>query len=121
MTTQSYVCTDPEIIAIRDQFSALIQQHDLPVFDFNVKAEIPARSILLKACERLDIILSAFIDGSDKAASNAFCALVSSYANKIDYSLAYYHRMLPPRSLAYRPLQYRIAWYAELSKNTAVT
>jgi hypothetical protein len=121
MTTLSYVCTDPEVVAIREKFAALIQQHDLPVFDFNVKAEIPARSILLKACESLDNILRAFIDGSDKTASNAFCALVSSYANKIDYSLSYYHRMLPPRFLAYRPLQFRIAWYAEQSKNTPAT
>lgn len=121
MTLQLYVCTDPEIVALREKMAALVKLHDLPVFDFNVKAQIPARSILLKACESLNIILSELIDGKDTAASNPFCSMVSSYANKIDYSLSYYHRMLPPISVAYRPLQFRIAWYAEQSKNTAVT
>ncbi|EEE2139462.1 hypothetical protein CG654_005351, partial [Salmonella enterica subsp. enterica serovar Beaudesert] len=118
MTIQSYVCTDPEIIALRKKMAALAKKHNLPIFDFNVKAQIPARSILLKACESLDIILSEFIDGTDTTASNAFCAMVSSYANKIDHSLSYYHRMSPPLSVAYRPLQFRIAWYAEQSKKS---
>lgn len=121
MTIQSYVCTDPEIIALRKKMAALAKKHNLPIFDFNVKAQIPARSILLKACESLDIILSEFIDGTDTTASNAFCAMVSSYANKIDHSLSYYHRMSPPLSVAYRPLQFRIAWYAEQSKESALT
>ncbi|AXC88494.1 hypothetical protein PZE02_003433 [Salmonella enterica subsp. enterica serovar Vitkin] len=121
MTIQSYVCTDPEIIALRKKMAALAKKHNLPIFDFNVKAQIPARSILLKACESLDIILSEFIDGTDTTASNAFCAMVSSYANKIDHSLSYYHRMSPPLSVAYRPLQFRIAWYAEQSKKSALT
>ncbi|EAW4453985.1 hypothetical protein FE103_21435 [Salmonella enterica] len=121
MTIQSYVCTDPEIIALRKKMAALAKKHNLPIFDFNVKAQIPARSILLKACESLDIILSEFIDGTDTTASNAFCAMVSSYANKIDHSLSYYHRMSPPLSVAYRPLQFRIAWYAEQSKKLALT
>ena len=121
MTIQPYLCTDPEIIALREKMAALVKTHDLPVFDFNVKAQIPARSVLLKACENLDIILSTFIDGTDTTASNAFCAMVSSYANKIDYSLSYYHRMSPPLTVVYRPLQFRIAWYAEYSKNSAVT
>ncbi|EBX5571762.1 hypothetical protein DSN37_17085 [Salmonella enterica subsp. enterica serovar Kuessel] len=121
MTIQSYVCTDPEIIALRKKMAALAKKHNLPIFDFNVKAQIPERSILLKACESLDIILSEFIDGTDTTASNAFCAMVSSYANKIDHSLSYYHRMSPPLSVAYRPLQFRIAWYAEQSKKLALT
>lgn len=121
MTIQSYVCTDPEIIALRKKMAALAKKHNLPIFDFNVKAQIPARSILLKACESLDIILSEFIDGTDTTVSNAFCAMVSSYANKIDHSLSYYHRMSPPLSVAYRPLQFRIAWYAEQSKKLALT
>ncbi|HCB4994406.1 TPA: hypothetical protein M0F79_004442 [Salmonella enterica subsp. enterica serovar Bredeney] len=121
MTIQSYVCTDPEIIALRKKMAAFAKKHNLPIFDFNVKAQIPARSILLKACESLDIILSEFIDGTDTTASNAFCAMVSSYANKIDHSLSYYHRMSPPLSVAYRPLQFRIAWYAEQSKKSALT
>ncbi|HGP2806962.1 TPA: hypothetical protein ACLGPB_004128 [Salmonella enterica] len=121
MTIQSYVCTDPEIIALRKKMAALAKKHNLPIFDFNVKAQIPARNILLKACESLDIILSEFIDGTDTTASNAFCAMVSSYANKIDHSLSYYHRMSPPLSVAYRPLQFRIAWYAEQSKKLALT
>ncbi|EAN5885308.1 hypothetical protein J4S50_004382 [Salmonella enterica] len=121
MTIQSYVCTDPEIIALRKKMAALAKKHNLPIFDFNVKAQIPARSILLKACESLDIILSEVIDGTDTTASNAFCAMVSSYANKIDHSLSYYHRMSPPLSVAYRPLQFRIAWYAEQSKKLALT
>lgn len=121
MTIQSYVCTDPEIIALRKKMAALAKKHNLPIFDFNVKAQIPARGILLKACESLDIILSEFIDGTDTTASNAFCAMVSSYANKIDHSLSYYHRMSPPLSVAYRPLQFRIAWYAEQSKKLALT
>ncbi|EEN1043084.1 hypothetical protein GI394_23800 [Salmonella enterica] len=121
MTIQSYVCTNPEIIALRKKMAALAKKHNLPIFDFNVKAQIPARSILLKACESLDIILSEFIDGTDTTASNAFCAMVSSYANKIDHSLSYYHRMSPPLSVAYRPLQFRIAWYAEQSKKLALT
>ncbi|EGM6487457.1 hypothetical protein IRX41_002544 [Salmonella enterica] len=121
MIIQSYVCTDPEIIALRKKMAALAKKHNLPIFDFNVKAQIPARSILLKACESLDIILSEVIDGTDTTASNAFCAMVSSYANKIDHSLSYYHRMSPPLSVAYRPLQFRIAWYAEQSKKLALT
>ncbi|CAM6647332.1 TPA: hypothetical protein I8Y00_005311 [Citrobacter farmeri] len=121
MTIQPYVCTDPEIVALREKMAALLKKHDLPVFDFNVKAQIPTRNILLKACESLDIILNDLIDRTDITNKNAFCAMISSYANKIDYSLSYYHRMSPPLSVAYRPMQFRIAWYAEQSKNMAVT
>lgn len=121
MTIQPYVCTDPEIIALREKMAALVKTHDLPVFDFNVKAEIPARNVLLKACESLDKILSGLIANTDITAKSAFCAKVSSYANKIDYCLSYYHRMSPPLSVAYRPMQFRIAWYAEQSKNSVVT
>lgn len=121
MTIQPYVCTDPEIIALREKMSALVKSHDLPVFDFNVKAQIPARNVLLKACESLDKILNELIANTDITAKSAFCAKVSSYANKIDYCLSYYHRMSPPLSVAYRPMQYRIAWYAEQSKNSVVT
>ena len=121
MTTQPYVCTDPEIIALREKMAALVKTHDLPVFDFNVKAEIPARNVLLKACESLDKILNELIANTDITAKSAFCAKVSSYANKIDYCLSYYHRMSPPLSVAYRPMQFRIAWYAEQSKNSVVT
>ena len=121
MTTQPYVCTDPEIIALREKMAALVKTHDLPVFDFNVKAEIPARNVLLKACESLDKILNELIANTDITAKSAFCAKVSSYANKIDYCLSYYHRMSPPLSVAYRPMQSRIAWYAEQSKNSVVT
>ncbi|EGC8612756.1 hypothetical protein H9042_004379 [Salmonella enterica] len=121
MTIQPYVCTDPEIIALREKMTALVKTHDLPVFDFNVKAEIPARNVLLKACESLDKILNELIANTDITAKSAFCAKVSSYANKIDYCLSYYHRMSPPLSVAYRPMQFRIAWYAEQSKNSVVT
>ncbi|EJE3725213.1 hypothetical protein M3730_004355 [Salmonella enterica] len=121
MTIQPYVCTDPEIIALREKMAALVKTHDLPVFDFNVKAEIPARNVLLKACESLDKILSELIANTDITAKSAFCAKVSSYANKIDYCLSYYHRMSPPLSVAYRPMQFRIAWYAEQCKNSVVT
>ena len=121
MTIQPYVCTDPEIIALREKMAALVKSHDLPVFDFNVKAQIPARNVLLKACESLDKILNELIATTDITAKSAFCAKVSSYANKIDYCLSYYHRMSPPLSVAYRPMQYRIAWYAEQSKNSVVT
>ncbi|EMB4168242.1 hypothetical protein U9E86_004128 [Salmonella enterica] len=121
MTIQPYVCTDPEIIALREKMAAFVKTHDLPVFDFNVKAEIPARNVLLKACESLDKILNELIANTDITAKSAFCAKVSSYANKIDYCLSYYHRMSPPLSVAYRPMQFRIAWYAEQSKNSVVT
>ncbi|EDW6768659.1 hypothetical protein K2895_001041 [Shigella sonnei] len=121
MTIQTYVCTDPEIIALRKKMAVLVKTHDLPVFDFNLKAQIPARSVLLKACESLDKILNELIANTDIKAESAFCAMVSSYANKIDYSLSYYHRMSPPLSVAYRPMQFRIAWYAEQSKNAVVT
>ncbi|MCE2363331.1 hypothetical protein I8737_23045 [Escherichia coli] len=121
MTIQPYVCTDPEIIALREKMAALVKSHDLPVFDFNVKAQIPARNVLLKACESLDKILNELIANTDITAKSAFCAKVSSYANKIDYCLSYYHRMSPPLSVAYRPMQYRIAWYAEQSKISVVT
>ncbi|PXW50334.1 hypothetical protein DFO55_1245 [Grimontella sp. AG753] len=121
MTIQPYVCTDPEIIALREKMAALMKTHDLPVFNFNIKAQIPARSVLLKACESLDKILNELIDNTDMAAKSAFCAIVSSYANKIDYCLSYYHRMSPPLSVAYRPMQFRIAWYAEQSKKSVVT
>ena len=121
MTIQTYVCSDHEIIALREKMAALVKTHDLPVIDFNIKAQIPARNVLLKACESLDVILSAFIDGTDTTTSNAFCAMVSSYANKIDYCLSYYHRILPPLTVAYRPLIYRIAWYAEHSKMLGVS
>lgn len=121
MTTQPYVCTDPEIIALREKMAALVKTHDLPVFDFNVKAQIPARIVLLKACESLDKILNELIANTDITAKSALCAKVSSYANKIDYCLSYYHRMSPPLSVAYRPMQFRIAWYAEQSKNSVVT
>ncbi|HDS3503827.1 TPA: hypothetical protein QIR73_004791 [Enterobacter cloacae] len=121
MTIQPYVCTDPEIIALREKMAALVKTHDLPVFDFNVKAQIPARSVLLKACESLDKILNELIANTDITAKSAFCAKVSSYANKIDYCLSYYHRMSPPLSVAYRPMQFRIAWYAEQSKKSVVT
>ncbi|EJO8074352.1 hypothetical protein Q3R63_004472 [Salmonella enterica] len=121
MTIQPYVCTDPEIIALREKMAVLVKTHDLPVFDFNVKAQIPARSVLLKACESLDKILNDLIANKDITAINAFCAIVSSYANKIDYCLSYYHRMSPPLSVAYRSLQFRIAWYAEQSKNSVVS
>lgn len=121
MTTLSYVCTAHEIDTLRKKLAALQKQHDLPVFNFNERSEIPARSDLLVACVSLHTILSALIDGSDKTASNAFCAMVSSYANKIDYSLSYYHHMIPPLSVAYRPLHIRIAWYAEQTKNTTLT
>ncbi|EEC7290307.1 TPA: hypothetical protein ACG2OO_004221 [Escherichia coli] len=121
MTIQPYVCTDPEIIALREKMATLVKSHDLPVFDFNVKAQIPARNVLLKACESLDKILNELIANTDITAKSAFCAKVSSYANKIDYCLSYYHRMSPPLSVAYRPMQYRIAWYAEQSKNSVVT
>ncbi|EDE0787459.1 hypothetical protein R8P03_004602 [Salmonella enterica] len=121
MTIQPYVCTDPEIIALREKMAALVKTHDLPIFDFNVKAEIPARNVLLKACESLDKILNELIANTDITAKSAFCAKVSSYANKIDYCLSYYHRMSPPLSVAYRPMQFRIAWYAEQSKNSVVT
>ena len=121
MTIQPYVCTDPEIIALREKMAALVKSHDLPVFDFNVKAQIPARNVLLKACESLDKILNELIANTDITAKSAFCAKVSSYANKIDYCLSYYHRMSPPLSVAYRPMQYRIAWYAEQSKDSVVT
>ena len=121
MTIQPYVCTDPEIIALREKMAALVKSHDLPVFDFNVKAQIPARNVLLKACESLDKILNELIANTDITAKSAFCAKVSSYVNKIDYCLSYYHRMSPPLSVAYRPMQYRIAWYAEQSKNSVVT
>lgn len=120
MTIQPYVCTDPEIIALRGRMAALVKTNDLPVFDFNVKAQIPARSVLLKACESLDKILNELIANKDITANNAFCAIVSSYANKIDYCLSYYHRMSPPLSVAYRPIQLRIAWYSEQSKNSVV-
>ncbi|EOD6021661.1 TPA: hypothetical protein QCJ33_004184 [Enterobacter roggenkampii] len=120
MTIQPYVCTDPEIIALREKMAALVKTYDLPVFDFNVKAEIPARNVLLKACESLDKILNELIANTDITAKSAFCAKVSSYANKIDYCLSYYHRMSPPLSVAYRPMQFRIAWYAEQSKNSVV-
>lgn len=121
MTIQPYVCTDPEIIALREKMAALVKSHDLPVFDFNVKAQIPARNVLLKACESLDKILNELIANTDITAKSAFCAKVSSYANKIDYCLSYYHRMSPPLSVAYRPMQFRIAWYAEQSKKSVVT
>ncbi|EFH3950080.1 hypothetical protein F9626_23905 [Escherichia coli] len=121
MTIQPYVCTDPEIIALREKMATFVKSHDLPVFDFNVKAQIPARNVLLKACESLDKILNELIANTDITAKSAFCAKVSSYANKIDYCLSYYHRMSPPLSVAYRPMQYRIAWYAEQSKNSVVT
>ncbi|EBA8943982.1 MULTISPECIES: hypothetical protein [Enterobacteriaceae] len=121
MTTQPYVCTDPEIIALREKMAALVKTHDLPVFDFNVKAEIPARNVLLKACESLDKILNELIANTDITDKSAFCAKVSSYANKIDYCLSYYHRMSPPLSVAYRPMQFRIAWYAVQSKKSVVT
>ncbi|EJL7720559.1 hypothetical protein ACI07T_003941 [Cronobacter sakazakii] len=121
MINLSYVCTVPETISLREKMAALVKTYNLPVFDFNVKAEIPARNVLLKACESLNNILSAFIDGTDITASNAFCAMVSSYANKVDHSLSYYHRMSPPLSLIYRPLQFRIAWYAEQSQKMEVT
>ncbi|HCS7470130.1 TPA: hypothetical protein OR518_003709 [Escherichia coli] len=120
MTIQPHVCTDPEIIALREKMAALVKTYDLPVFDFNVKAEIPARNVLLKACESLDKILNELIANTDITAKSAFCAKVSSYANKIDYCLSYYHRMSPPLSVAYRPMQFRIAWYAEQSKNSVV-
>ena len=121
MTTQPYVCTDPEIIALREKMAALVKTHDLPVFDFNVKAEIPARNVLLKACESLDKILNELIANTDITDKSAFCAKVSSYANKIDYCLSYYHRMSPPLSVAYRPMQFRIAWYAIKKKKSVVT
>ncbi len=120
MTIQPYVCTDPEIIALREKMAALVKTHDLPVFDFNVKAEIPARNVLLKACESLDKILNELIANTDITAKSAFCAKVSSYANKIDYCLSYYHRMSPPfRGLQAHAISHRR--YAEQSKNSVVT
>ncbi|EHD0299458.1 hypothetical protein JYY74_004306 [Salmonella enterica subsp. enterica serovar Enteritidis] len=121
MINQPYVCTDPEIIALREKMAALMKKHDLPEFDFNVKAQIPTRGVLLKACESLDKILNELIANTDIKAKSSFCAKVSSYANKIDYCLTYYHRMSPPLSVAYRPMQFRIAWYAEQSKNSVVS
>lgn len=108
-----------EVNEIRQKMDALMNTHNLPFFNFNDKSSIPSRSVLLTACVSLKGILESLIKGEDKTATNAFCAMVSSYANKVDYCLSSFHRLSPPLSVAYRPLNIRIAWYAELAENPA--
>lgn len=108
-----------EVNEIRQKMDALMNTHNLPSFNFNEKSSIPSRSVLLTACISLTGILESLIKGEDKNATNAFCAMVSSYANKVDYCLSSFHRLSPPLSVAYRPLNIRIAWYAELANSPA--
>ncbi|WP_254616849.1 hypothetical protein [Citrobacter freundii] len=48
MTIQPYVCTDPEIVALREKMAALLKKHDLPVLISTLKLRSPHVTFFLK-------------------------------------------------------------------------
>lgn len=103
------------IDASRKAMNRICRYINLPIFDFMNADSVPPKIELMDTCVRLNYLLNRIISNkSDDKTFIAFCAAVSSYANRVEQSLLWYYNIIVPTHIQYRPLQLRIEWYAQL-------